>query len=141
VTSAFRLPIVFVLLAAACGGGDANSDLPATDSIAGMAPVDSAAPRVITGVTNADTLARMAPMKCSGGLVLHSTYWTGVNPRVVLGMPDTVIVLKRAETATGARYAVESPLIEWLDRGDSASFTKGGRTVSCERAEAGEVDF
>lgn len=129
-----RLPLLLAVLATACGG-DADSDLPATD------PTADAAKPVVTGVTPADTLGAMAPMTCDDGLVLHATYWKGANPRVVLGTPDTVMVLAAVEAASGARYANLSPAIEWWNKGETATFTRGGRTTTCTEAAPGEVDF
>lgn len=136
-----RLAPALFLLAAACGG-DAQPDAEVTDSLpAEAAAPDSASPRVITGVTTADTLEGLAPMICDDGLMLHSTYWIGENPRVVLGTPDTVLVLARVPSASGAKYAVASPAMEWWSRGDTATFTRGGKAVTCVRAEPGEVDI
>lgn len=136
-----RLPSLLILLTAACGGdaGSAPPDADAGSETAQAAVADS--PRVITGVTAADTLESMAPMICADGLQLQTTYWTGINPRVVLGTPDTVLVLKRTGPAAEARYQNAAPPMEWVHRGETATLTRGGKTVTCELAEAGEVDF
>ena len=134
-----RLAPAVLLLAVACGGDAPPPD--AVDSLPPAAVDDSSAPRVVTGVTIADTLAGMAPMLCDDGLMLQSTYWVGENPRVVLGTPDTVLVLKQVPAASGTKYVVASPAMEWWSRGDTATFTRAGKSVTCARAAEGEVDF
>ncbi len=94
-------------------------------------PLPSKPPQREPLVSGNDTMVSRVKYLCLPDVPVLASYWRGEHPRVILNVADSQLSLPQVAAASGARYRIESPVTEWWNKGDSATFTFDDDRLPC----------